>query len=257
MAIKHDGTIAKKIYSSNVCGDSLPVGSRWDEDEESGWEVPVVHFVFQSVEAAERARLSFGFTDASAPFTISAERVGAEYQVRFNYIGEPTYQPSQQMVVYYNGAPAGWLWLLPYLVSGEISLGDKWGWGKWQLPCPGIGTALEGGTIPGLPISIALEEAGVMLSVTIDQPYAQWEQPIGVDITFRCRTQEDTFSYKNFLTEDVEDIDWSEDAITIYMAPEYKAWWDEGLVEVVGLAGVIDIIKWGDSYVDVDFDTDR
>ena len=257
MAIKHDGTIAKKLYSSNVCGDSLPVGSRWDEIEESGWEVPVVHFVFQSEEMATRARLSFGFTNASAPFTISAERVGAEYQVKFNYIGEPTYQPNQQLVVYYNGAPAGWLLLLPYLVSGEISLAEKWGWGKWQVSCPGTFTLLEGGTIPGLPFNTASERSGVLLSMTIDQPYAQWTNPINLDVQFHCINRDDDHVLKSFLTKDVEDIDWSEDEITIYMAPEYDEWWDDGIIAVDGFSGIVDAITWGDSLLQIDIDTDN
>lgn len=256
MAYPYNETIAKTFYSSNVCGSSLPVGSRWNEIEETGWKVPVVHFVFQSEELAERAHLAFGFTNAAAPFTISVERVGAEYQVKFNYIGELTYQPNQQLVVYYNGAPAGWLWLLPYMVSGEISLGEKWGWGKWQQACPRTNTMLEGGTIPGLPFTIVSERSGVVLNMTIDQPYAQWVQPMGVDVQFICRNFDDERVLKQFFTEDVEDIDWSEDAITIYFAPEYDEWFNDGIAIVEGIAGIIDSISWGDSMLQIDINTE-
>ena len=216
----------------------------------------MVHFVFQSEELAERAHLAFGFTNATAPFTISAERVGAEYQVKFNYIGQPTYQPNQQLIVYYNGAPAGWLWLLPYMLSGAIRLGDKWEWGKWQQACPTTLTMLEGGTIPGLPIGIALERTQVKVSISIDQPYAEWIEPALVDVTFECRNQEGKIVYKNFLTDKVEDIDFGKDYMDIYIASEYYNWWDEGIVNVEGFAGVFDTIKWGDSTIGLDFNTE-
>lgn len=91
--------------------------------------------------------------------------------------------------------------------------------------------------------------------MTIDQPYAQWVQPIGVDARFRCLNRDDEIVNKSFMTEDVIDIDWSEDAITINFAPEYDEWWDDGLVAVESFAGIIDFISWGDSMLQIDIDT--
>lgn len=222
-----------------------------------GWQQPIVHFVFQTEELAERAHLSFGFTNTSAPFAISQQRVGAEYRVEFRYISEAVFQPDQQLVVYYNGAPAGWLWILPYMVSGQISWYQEWNPARWQMQNPLANAIIEGGTIPGLPIWTINNKSGDALQLTIDQPYAKWTETPNIDVTFwGINGHYDEF-YKSFFNDDVSDVDSSPgDEMVIYFHDRWVDWWDEwDIAEVRRVAATLDEIVIGDFTLEMSFDT--
>lgn len=221
-----------------------------------GWEQPIVRFVFQSEELAERAHLTFGFTNTSAPFTISQERVGAEYRVTFQYIGEVVFQPDQQLVVYYNGAPAGWLWILPYMVSGKISWYQEWNPARWQMQNPLANAIIEGGTIPGLPISTINNESGDALQITIDQAYARWAQTSNIDVTFRGLKGNDERFYKSFFDEDVNDVDTSGgDEMVIYFHDRWVDWWNDwNIKEIREVDATLDEIIWGNYTLQMTFE---
>lgn len=244
-----------RFNTSNVCGSNLPVGARWEEASELGWQQPIVHFVFQSEELAERAHLAFGFTNTSAPFSVTSERVGAEYQVKFRYVGEAVFQPDQQLVVYYNGAPAGWLWILPYLVSGKIkwfSLSDST---KWQIQNPVVKALVEGGTIPGLPLSTSDNEGSDALEITIEQSYAEWNGDAIVDLEYRCVDGHGSYVTKTFFTADVKEIEAGGDELLIFVHGRWYDWFaDWDIEEVLGLAGTLDEIIWGDNKIQMSFD---
>ena len=214
-----------------------------------------MHFVFQSEALAERAHLAFGFTNTSAPFAVTQERVGAEYQVKFQYIGERVYQPNQQLIVYYNGAPAGWLWILPYLVGGRIGWYNNHNRTGWQIQNP-VGVALtENGTIPGLPINPRGDETTDALEITIEQSYAEWSESVDVNFEFRCYDSNGEYVTKTFGTQDVGDIDASADLLDIYFHGKWADWFrDWDIVEVAGLSGTLNALIWDNNQIEVEFD---
>lgn len=214
-----------------------------------------MHFVFQSEALAERAHLAFGFTNTSAPFAVTQERIGAEYQVQFQYIGDRVYQPKQQLVIYYNGAPAGWLWILPYLVSGQIGLYGKRGREKWQIQNPLTEALTETDSIPGLPITTRGDETTDALEITIEQSYAEWSESVNVDIEFRCYDSNGEYVTKTFGTQDVVDIDASADVLVIYFHGQWGDWFrDWDIVEVTGLTGSVANILWGSNLIEFGLD---
>lgn len=221
-----------------------------------GWQQPIVHFVFQTEELAERAHLDFGFTNTSAPFSVTSERVGAEYQVKFRYIGEAIFQPDQQLVVYYNGAPAGWLWILPYMVSGKVSWYQDWNPVRWQMQNALDPAIFEFDYIPGMPIVTQGNNNGDALQLTIDQPYAHWSDSGYVDVTFYCIDRDQNEVYKTFFNEDVTDVDRSGgDEMVIYFHNQWKDWYDEwGLGEVYRVAATLDEIIIGNFGLEMSFD---
>lgn len=244
-----------RFNTSNVCGSYLPVGARWDEIEREGWHHPIVHFVFQSEALAERAHLAFGFTNTSAPFAVTQERVGAEYQVKFQYIGERVYQPNQQLVVYYNGAPAGWMWILPYLVGGRIGWYNNRNRTGWQIQNPAGVAFTENGTIPGLPIKPRGDETTDALEITIEQSYAEWSESVDVNFEFRCYDSNGEYVTKTFGTQDVGDIDASADHLDIYFHGQWADWFrDWDIVEVTGLTGTLNALIWDNNQIKVEFD---
>lgn len=220
------------------------------------WHQPIVHFVFQTEELAERAHLAFGFTNTSAPFAISQERVGAEYRVTFRYIGEAVFQPDQQLVIYYNGAPAGWLWILPYMVSGQISWYQEWNPARWQMQNPIANAIIEGGTIPGLPIWAINNQSGDALQLTIDQAYARWSQSPLIDVTFRGIKGNDDRFYKSFFTDDVIDVDSSAgDEMVIYFHGQWVDWWNDwDIAEIREVDATLDEILIGDFSLEMTFE---
>lgn len=244
-----------RFNTSNVCGSNLPVGARWDEIEREGWQKPIVHFVFQSEALAERARLSFGFTNTSAPFAVTQERIGAEYRVQFQYIGGQVYQPNQQLVVYYNGAPAGWLWILPYLIAGQIGWYSRRDRARWQIQNPAEEAIVENSTIPGLPIAPRGDETTDALEITIEQSYAEWSESMDVNFEFRCFDSNGEYVTKTFGTKDVGDIDASADVLVIYFHGKWADWFrDWDIVEVEGLTGDLNTILWDSNQIEFSID---
>jgi len=221
-----------------------------------GWNQPIVHFVFQTEELAERAHLAFGFTNTSAPFSVTSERIGAEYQVKFRYIGEAVFQPGQQLVVYYNDAPAGWLWILPYMVSGNVSWYQEWNPVRWQMQNPLDPAIFEFDYIPGMPIVTQGNDNADALQLTIDQPYARWSDSGMIDLTYFCIDRDQNEVYKTFFNDDVLDVDRSGgDEMVIYVHNQWKDWWDDwGLGEVYQLAATLDTINMGNFTLQMSFD---
>jgi len=211
--------------------------------------------VFQSEELAERAHLAFGFTNTSAPFLVTSERIDAEYQVKFRYIGEAVFQPDQQLVVYYNGAPAGWLWILPYMVSGQISWFSQWNPTRWQKQNPIDSAIVEGGTIPGMPIQTQGNETSDALVLTIDQAYAQWSDEVNIDLTFTGVDQDGNELTMTFFNKDVVDVDVNTDELTLFINGKWVDWlndWD--FVQVTQLSAVLDVIVWGENRIQMIFE---
>lgn len=244
-----------RFNTSNVCGSNLPVGARWSEIEREGWRQPIVHFVFQSEALAERAHLAFGFTNTSAPFAVTQERIGAEYQVQFQYIGGPVYQPNQQLVVYYNGATAGWLWILPYLVAGRIGWNNNHDRARWQIHNPLTEALTENGTIPGLPIAPRDNETTDALEITIEQSYAEWSESVDVNFEFRCFDSNGEYVVKTFGTQDVAAVDASTDLLDINFLGQWDNWFREwDITEVTGLTASLDTILWDNNQIQMSFD---
>lgn len=218
------------------------------------WHQPIVHFVFQTEELAERAHLSFGFTNTLAPFAISQERVGAEYRVESRYIGEAVFQPGQQLVVYYNGAPAGWLWIMPYLVAGQMSWIDGTPT-RWQIQNPMAEALVENGTIPGLPISTRGNESPDALRMTIEQAYAQWSFSGTLNLEFRCNDSNGDYVTKTFTSDDVDEVEFTDSELIVHISDKWAGWFDEwDIAEVLGLSASLDEIIWDNNQIEVSFD---
>lgn len=244
-----------RYNTSNVCGSYLPVGARWDEIEREGWQHPIVHFVFQDEALAERAHLAFGFTNTSAPFAVTQERIGAEYQVKFQYIGGPVYQPNQQLVIYYNGAPAGWLWILPYLVAGQIGWYNNTSQTRWQIQNPLAEALTENGSIPGLPIDTQDNQSPAALRVTIEETYAEWSQELGMQLDFRCVDRNGEYATKSFGYDDLDEIEQGAFELIIHISNDWNYWFTEwGIAQVTGLTATIDNIIWDNNQIQMSFD---
>lgn len=104
---------------ANICGYKVFVGKDW-----TGYYLPKMEFVFNSVEEATRANLSFGFMVADVPFSLYSERVGSKVLLSIEYIGQFVYSVRQKLVVYYNGAEIGWFWLYPAMAEGVLRWND-------------------------------------------------------------------------------------------------------------------------------------
>lgn len=213
-----------------------------------------MHFIFQSEVLAERAHLAFGFTNTSAPFAISQERAGAEYRVEFRYIGGAVFQPDQQLVIYYNGAPAGWLWIKPYLVAGQMSWVDGTPT-RWQIQNPLAEALVENGTIPGLPISTHDNESPDALRMTIEQAYAQWSFSGNLNLEFRCNDSNGDFVTKTFTSDDVDEVEFTDSELIVHISDQWADWFDKwDIAEVLGLTASLDEIIWDNNQIQVSFD---
>lgn len=214
-----------------------------------------MHFVFQSEALAERAHLAFGFTNTSAPFAVSQERIGAEYQVKFQYVGGAVYQPNQQLVIYYNGAPAGWLRILPYLVAGQIGWYNYTSQARWQIQNPLAEALTENGSIPGLPIDTQDYQSPDALRVTIEETYAEWSQELGMQLDFRCVDRNGEYATKSFGYDDVDEVEQGAFELIIHISNDWNYWFTEwGIAQVTGLTATIDNIIWDNNQIQMSFD---
>ena len=174
--------------------------------------------------------------------------------MKFQYLGEAVFQPDQQLVIYYNGAPAGWLWILPYMVSGQISWFSQWNPARWQMQNPLDNAIVEGGTIPGMPIQTQGNESNDALVLKIDQAYAQWSDEVNIDLTFKGVERDGNELTMTFFNEDVVDVDVNTDELTIFIHGKWVNWfYDWDFVQVQKVEATLDEIIIGDFVLQMSF----